>query len=155
MTSVSLISCSFLGDLAEDGQLPIDSIGWLNSCNFSWGTNEQTLACAHTNRPICQERFDWKFVYFLFFALFLCTQRTPCEINVRQRKHLDCAQILWHAESWHHIREMETFASFHSPFSFLPVQTLVGDGTSKANTAINYSHYVWIEFCTLPIACSS
>lgn len=54
---------------------------------------EQTPACAlthsQTNRFVRQIWLE--VVGLFFFAVFLCTQKTPCEINARQRKHLETA----------------------------------------------------------------
>lgn len=83
----------FPRDLAEDGQLLIHLTGWLDSHNSGWGRNAskrpRVRSLTH-KRTDLSGRFDWKLLV-VFFAVFLCTQKTPCEINARQRKHLETA----------------------------------------------------------------
>lgn len=101
---------------------------------------------AGTNRAICQADLIGSAFYFLCsFPLF--SKDSPWNKCKTKKTFGGSAQIRWHAESRQRIREMETFASFHLPISFLPIQTLVGH--QRLKQAINYSHYIWIEFFSL------
>lgn len=96
------------GDLAEDDQLPVPLMGWLNSHIFDWGIN------------VCMnELIYWRDLVasFFFFCSFPLYTKLRVKLMHKDKAAFgDGAQILWHTELWQGMREMETFVLFHLLF---------------------------------------